>query len=629
MYLLSNFLLSQTGIPVSEMNDCDNLTKYFMNKHSIPGGTFALAKNGKLIYMRAFGTSNNNGNIKTQPYNLFRIASISKPITAVAIMKLVENDSISLTDKVFGVGGLLENHTQLSNVNITDSRIYDITVQHLLEHSAGWNRDLNCFPDPTTPYPWHFDGCDPIVAPLHVTSKLGYQNPGTEENFIQFLLEKGLDFSPGTNYAYSNIGYSILGEIIEIISDKNYENYVTSEIFHPLGIFDTHLGKNLLVDKMEREVEYKGDGYITLSCYGTGDYVPWEYGGHNLEAMGSHGGWVSTSRDLVKLLVSIDGFKTKPDILNSSIIEQMVAPSANNQYYAKGWQVNAANNWWHTGAFSGTSSFFGRTHDGYTWAILLNKRGIKGDFWANFDNLPWDCITSAKTFPSHDLMEFPSENSSNISFSNISHNSATIHWKKGDGTNRILIAKENNQIDHFPLDGVSYKGNLIFGNGDNLGNDCYVLYNGINDSVTVSGLSSKTKYYFRVFEYNQSSITGGFPLYMLGNSENRVVDTHSLSIPIGVDIPRLFSLSQNYPNPFNPTTSLRFDLPEVTDVTVTIFNMLGQKIKTFNMNDTPAGYHSIKWDATNDYGDPVGAGVYLFQLRANEFVKTRKMVLLK
>jgi len=67
----------------------------------------------------------------------------------------------------------------------------------------------------------------------------------------------------------------------------------------------------------------------------------------------------------------------------------------------------------------------------------------------------------------------------------------------------------------------------------------------------------------------------------------------------------------------------------VSDATVTIYNMLGQKVRTFNMNDTPAGYHSIKWDATNDYGDPVGAGVYLYQLRANEFVKTKKMVLLK
>jgi len=94
-------------------------------------------------------------------------------------------------------------------------------------------------------------------------------------------------------------------------------------------------------------------------------------------------------------------------------------------------------------------------------------------------------------------------------------------------------------------------------------------------------------------------------------------------------IPTEFALHENYPNPFNPTTTLRFDLPEVSDATVTIYNMLGQKVRTLNMNDTPAGYHSVKWDATNDYGDPVGAGVYLYQLRANEFVKTKKMVLLK
>ena len=94
-------------------------------------------------------------------------------------------------------------------------------------------------------------------------------------------------------------------------------------------------------------------------------------------------------------------------------------------------------------------------------------------------------------------------------------------------------------------------------------------------------------------------------------------------------IPLEFALHENYPNPFNPTTTLRFDLPDISDVTLTIYNMLGQRVRTFNMNDTPAGYHSIKWNATNDYGDPVGAGVYLYQLRANQYVKTRKMVLLK
>ena len=94
-------------------------------------------------------------------------------------------------------------------------------------------------------------------------------------------------------------------------------------------------------------------------------------------------------------------------------------------------------------------------------------------------------------------------------------------------------------------------------------------------------------------------------------------------------IPTDFALHENYPNPFNPTTTLRFDLPEVSDVNVVIYNMLGQKVRTFNMNSISAGSHSIKWNATNALGDPVGAGVYLYQLQAKDFMKTRKMILLK
>ena len=94
-------------------------------------------------------------------------------------------------------------------------------------------------------------------------------------------------------------------------------------------------------------------------------------------------------------------------------------------------------------------------------------------------------------------------------------------------------------------------------------------------------------------------------------------------------IPTEFALHENYPNPFNPSTTLRFDLPEASNITLTIYNMLGQKVRTFDYQNTSAGYHSVKWNATNDYGDPVGAGVYLYQLQTKDFVKTRKMVLLK
>jgi len=203
---------------------------------SIPGATFALAKDGKLVYMRSFGNANIAGTEPTQPYHLFRIASLSKPITSVAIMKLVQNGQLNLNDRVFGAGGILQNNTYFNNANITDGKIYNITVAHLLEHSAGWNRDIGCFPNPTSPYPWQVGGCDPISAPLHVSQKLGEGNPVSEEALIKFLLEKGLDFTPGTGHAYSNISYLMLGKVIESITSMTYENYVKTAIFEPLGI---------------------------------------------------------------------------------------------------------------------------------------------------------------------------------------------------------------------------------------------------------------------------------------------------------------------------------------------------------------------------------------------------------
>jgi hypothetical protein len=113
--------------------------------------------------------------------------------------------------------------------------------------------------------------------------------------------------------------------------------------------------------------------------------------------------------------------------------------------------------------------------------------------------------------------------------------------------------------------------------------------------------------------------------------DNRViyVNRYEYLSTEGEGVPVEFALHENYPNPFNPTTTLRFDLPEVSNLTLTIYNMLGQKVRTFNMQSTPAGYHSVTWDATNDFGEQVGAGVYLYQLQTKDFVKTRKMVLLK
>ncbi|HIA84635.1 MAG TPA: T9SS type A sorting domain-containing protein, partial [Candidatus Marinimicrobia bacterium] len=88
-------------------------------------------------------------------------------------------------------------------------------------------------------------------------------------------------------------------------------------------------------------------------------------------------------------------------------------------------------------------------------------------------------------------------------------------------------------------------------------------------------------------------------------------------------------LHQNYPNPFNPITSLRYDLPEQALVVLTIYDLMGREVTQLVNTTQDAGYRSVQWNATNSFGKPVSAGVYLYQIRAGEFVQTRKMVLLK
>ncbi|NHZ85373.1 MAG: T9SS type A sorting domain-containing protein, partial [Planctomycetia bacterium] len=93
--------------------------------------------------------------------------------------------------------------------------------------------------------------------------------------------------------------------------------------------------------------------------------------------------------------------------------------------------------------------------------------------------------------------------------------------------------------------------------------------------------------------------------------------------------PSTFTLHQNYPNPFNPITKIRYGLPKHSFVNIKIFDLLGREVKTLVSETQDAGYKSVIWDATNDHGKPVSAGVYLYQIRAREFVQTKKMVLLR
>lgn len=106
------------------------------------------------------------------------------------------------------------------------------------------------------------------------------------------------------------------------------------------------------------------------------------------------------------------------------------------------------------------------------------------------------------------------------------------------------------------------------------------------------------------------------------------------SMPTGIyepfaELPTGYTLSQNYPNPFNPTTTIRFSLPTAENVTMEVFNLLGQKVKELRSGYCPAGTYTLEWDATNEAGQHVASGVYLYRLHTDSFTQSKKMILLQ
>ncbi len=161
----------------------------------------------------------------------------------------------------------------------------------------------------------------------------------------------------------------------------------------------------------------------------------------------------------------------------------------------------------------------------------------------------------------------------------------------------------------------------------------YILEKALNTNFTNAEIitTTDTAYVDTVFEYDQTFYYRLAARDYAGNQglyTGWVEATVTLALAEAL-IPEEFALHQNYPNPFNPLTQINYDLPEDAMVMIKVFDLMGRNIKSLVNSTQSAGYHSVRWDATNHYGEPVSAGMYLFIIQAGDFRQSKKMLLLK
>ena len=297
------------------MGSYDQVIPDLMRKHAIPGGAVAVLRDGKLIYARGFGYADVENKAPAQPDALFRIASVSKPITGVAIMKLVEEGELQLDDRV---APLIAHLTPAPGATV-DPRWEQITIRQLLNHTAGWDRDK---PN---------GGFDPMFRPAIAAAAVGAPAPASAETVIRYMKGLALDFDPGTRHVYSNFGYAILGRVIERLSGMPYEEYVRARVLLPVGAKRTRLGRTRMSEALAGEAKYYMPGEPALgltaplvpSVFPGEGAVPITYGGFYVEAMDSHGGWVSSSVDLLRFMSAVDGRANRPDILSAALVAEI------------------------------------------------------------------------------------------------------------------------------------------------------------------------------------------------------------------------------------------------------------------------------------------------------------------
>ena len=353
-----NELITNDMSQIEELGGMDRKIEAYLRKWWMKGASLAIMRNDSLLYAKGYGWADEEKELRMEPGNILRMASVSKLITAAGIMVLQDKGMLSIKDTVFGPTGILND----TIYKFRDRNYKKITVEHLLRHQAGFRRD-------------------PLFSSRDVMHQLKLDHAPSAEDYIGLVMRQSLRFKPGSWQKYSNFGYLLLSRIIEKVSGMPYEKFIQKEVLQKAGCYDMHIAGIYYEDKRKNEVRYytnEGEGKYIEEYNRSGRTVERCYGGNDITLLSGAGAWCGSPVELARFVASIDGRDEVPDIISKEAVRQMTE-YMDKDTYSLGWNdTNPRKGWSRTGTLSGTSALVKYFPDGECWIMITNTSTWKG-----------------------------------------------------------------------------------------------------------------------------------------------------------------------------------------------------------------------------------------------------------
>lgn len=353
-----------SGAPVPQLATLDTAVMNFMRPRGISAGALTVARNGVVVLERGYGWQDFSLQQPVRRTALFRVASLSKPVTTAAIKRLSALGTLSLSARVFDLGQPGGGLLPIDPFGTPDPRLQDVTVQHLLDHKGGWDRDISG---------------DPMFRSASIANPLAVPMPPMREDIVRWVAGQALDHDPGSTYAYSNFGYMLLGLVIERVTGQDAMQWIHANILAPQGVAPTEAiaGRTLPEHRDPREVHYFDPDFSAYNVYRPAQFADSPDGEWNHEAHSTDGGWVFTTRAYVRFLL---GYWINGDP-----------------------RTTGSRSYIFSGSLDGTRTYARQRSDGVSYAVFFNQNeDASGLSYDTIDDELDAAIASISSWPATD-----------------------------------------------------------------------------------------------------------------------------------------------------------------------------------------------------------------------------------